>query len=117
MSDLEEIIPPLFRGAFTDILKSEELLSNAAQSLLEDEIKRYIRQKLEDNPELRHELKKAMEEYLEARMKQLAAQVKIMGLTAKLGVLLIPERVREQFSEELLSLFEKDLGAILEKTL
>ena len=117
MGDLEDVIPPMFKGAFIDLLKSEELLAGAAQSLIEDEIKRYIRQKLDENHELKREIKKAMEGYMEARVRQLAAQVKLMGLTAKLGILLIPEDVRAELSGEILSIFEKELGKVLEKTL
>lgn len=117
MVDLNEMVPSMLQGSITDFIKGEELLTNAAQSLLEDEMKKHIRKVLDANPEIKRELKKAMEEYLEARMKQLAAQVKIMGLTAKLGVLMIPDHVRKEFSEEMLSLFEKDLATILDKAL
>ncbi len=117
MVDLNEMVPSMLQGSLTDFIKGEELLTNAAQSLLEDEMKKHIRRVLDENPEIKRELKKAMEDYLEARMKQLAAQVKIMGLTAKLGVLMIPDHVRKEFSEEMLSLFEKDLATILEKAL
>jgi hypothetical protein len=117
MTDLNEMIPSLLQGSLTDFVKGEELLTSSVQSLLEDEMKKHIRRVLDDHPEIKRELKKAMEDYLEARMRQIAAQVKIMGLTAKLGVLMIPEHVRKEFSEEMLSMFEKDLAAILEKAL
>lgn len=117
MSDLDKLLTPLLKTAISDILKGEEIVINATQSIVEDEIKAYILRKLDDNPGLKRELKRAINNYMEARIRMIAAQMRVISLSAKLGILLIPEKVRNELSDEILSMFEKELTSFLEKTI
>lgn len=112
----ENIINSLLKGT-TGVLHTEDILVEAAKDLVKDEIKRYIREKIESKPELKEEIKGAVGDFIEAKMKEAQALVKIAKSGAKLGLELVPEHLREEMAKELLSVFEKEINAVLEKTI
>ncbi len=117
MSEIEKFMEPLTKGSFTDLIKPEDIAIRAAQSMIEDEIKVHIKETLDRNPALKAELKKAIRDYMEAKVKVFSSQLKIMSLTAKLGVEMLPDDLKTELSDEFIHLFEKDLGKLLERTL
>lgn len=117
---MEPGAPGLFtqvlRGG-TDLLGNEELVVEAMRELLKDEIKRRMREELEKNPELREELKDAVKMYFEAKVGQAYASLKFVKASAKLGVQLMPDEMRDQLGKEIGSLLEKEVAALLEKAM
>ncbi|UCH87930.1 MAG: hypothetical protein JSV49_06575 [Thermoplasmata archaeon] len=113
MAPDDNIIKPLLSGSLKNIIGSEELIIEIARELIKDEIKRIIRQKLNENPELRKEFKDAIGMYFEAKVKEAYAGVKLAKSSAKLGLELIPEHLRAEMSKEL----QEELNKIIEKTL
>ncbi len=101
----------------TGLIRAEDIALEAVRDLVKDEIKKYILEKLNSNPELKRELKKAVEEYLEAKIKEIFAMVKIGKSAAKLGLELVPSHLREDVKKDLVSIFEKEINMILERTL
>ncbi|TFG69754.1 MAG: hypothetical protein E4H25_04105, partial [Methanomassiliicoccus sp.] len=67
MASEEDIISSVLKGT-KSMLQSETLIVDAVQELVKDEIKRHMRAKLDADPALRAELKKAIEEMLEAKL-------------------------------------------------
>ena len=98
------------------MLSSETLLIEAVQDLVKDEVKRQIRQKLDASPELREELKKAVEELLEAKVHEAYAILKIGKVGAKIGIELVPPKLRKEIGQELASIFEKEVSKMLEQS-
>jgi hypothetical protein len=109
----EDIIKPLLSGSLKNVLGGEELIVDVARDLVKDEIKRIIREKLEASPELRQEFKDAIGMYFEAKIKEAYAGIKLAKSSAKLGLELIPENLRDEMSKEL----QKELSKLVEKTL
>lgn len=123
--------PPLHRGgeesvteesSLRGLVKSavgvsgtEDLLIEAFRDLVKDEIKKHVRAKIDSNPELREEIKSAVKELVEAKVKESIALLKIAKAGAKLGLEMVPEEMRAQFMRDLVSMFEKEMGAIFEK--
>ncbi|TET90730.1 MAG: hypothetical protein E3J35_05425 [Methanomassiliicoccales archaeon] len=99
------------------LLQAEDILVDAVKDMVRDEIKRYIREKLEANPELKAELKAGISEMLEAKVKEAAAFLKIAKASARLGLELVPPHLREEMTKDLISVFEREINAIIEKTL
>lgn len=115
MAQEEDIISSLVKSTKT-MLSSETLLVEAVQELVKDEVKRHIRQKLDATPELREELKKAVEELVEAKVHEAYAILKIGKVGAKLGIELVPPKLRKEIGQEIASMFEKEVGRMLDQT-
>ena len=110
---------PILKNITNDImpaLGTENLIIEAVQSLVKDEIKRYIRAKLDEDEALRAELKKAVELYMEAKLKELYYGMKIAKTGAKLGFSLIPDKLKGEITGELGTLLEKEMAQILERS-
>jgi len=114
MAGDDDIVSSLMKGT-KSMLSSETLLIEAIQDLVKDEVKRHIKQKLDDNPELKAELKKAVEELLEAKVHEAYALLKIGKVGAKLGIELVPPKLRKEIGQELVSMFEKEVNKMLEQ--
>lgn len=98
------------------MLQSETLIVEAVQDLVKDEVKRHIREKLDSDPELRAEFKKAIESLMEAKAREAYALLRIGKCGAKLGIALVPENMRKEIGHELASIFEKELSKMLEQS-
>lgn len=99
------------------LLHAEDILVEAVRDLVKDEIKRYVREKLEGRPELKEEIKVAVAELMEAKIKEAAALVKMAKAGAKLGLELVPPHLREEVTKDLIGMFEKEISVLMEKTL
>jgi tellurite resistance protein len=111
----DDVISSLVKGT-KSMLSSETLLIEAVQDLVKDEVKRQIRQKMDSNPELKEELKKAVEELMEAKVHEAYAILKIGKVGAKIGIELVPPKLRKEIGQEIVSLFEKEVGKMLDQT-
>jgi adenosyl cobinamide kinase/adenosyl cobinamide phosphate guanylyltransferase len=117
MSESEDVFTQLLKGTVTDIMPHKDLMIDAVQDLVKDEIKHYIKKKLDEDPQLKAEIKEAINEYLSAKIKEVNATLKLAKSGAKLGLNLIPDNLRAEVSRDIVGLFEKELGIILEKGL
>lgn len=99
------------------IAHTEDILVDAVKDLVRDEIKSYIRAKLEANPDLKAEVKGAVSELMEAKAKEAFALVKLAKASAKLGLELVPPKLREQFARDLVGVFEKEIASLMAKNI
>ncbi|MGQ9587207.1 MAG: hypothetical protein ACUVT7_02335 [Thermoplasmata archaeon] len=104
----------MIKGTKT-MLSSETLLVEAIEDLVKDEMKRTIRTRLDANPELREELKNAVEELMEAKVREAYAILKIGKCGAKIGIELVPPKLRKEIGQEIVSMFEKEVNKMLEQ--
>lgn len=100
-----------------ELLHSEELILEAVRDLMKDEVKGYIRETLDKNPELKAELKAAIAEMFEAKLREGYALIKLAKCSAKLGIQMVPEPMRKELTGALVSMFEKELNALLDRSL
>jgi len=101
----------------TDMLRAENLVVDALRDLVKDEVKKYIRKRLDENPELKNEMKAAVEELMEAKIKEGYALVKLAKAGVKLGLELVPPKMREEFSKDLVGIIQKEIGGLMERTI
>jgi hypothetical protein len=113
MSNGDKVLKPLLKEGLYDVFGGEDLLIDAARDLIREELKDHIRERLESNPDLKKEFKDAIGMYFEAKIKEAFANVKLVKASAKLGLELIPETLKDTMSKEL----EQELTKLLEKTL
>lgn len=111
----ESILEPFIRAS-GGVLRTEDIVIEAVRDLIKDEIKKYIRAKLEKNPDLKDEVKDAVSDFLEAKVKEGYALVRLAKCSAKLGLELVPEKLRSEMAKELVAIFEKEIGAVIDKT-
>lgn len=110
----EENIASLLRSQL-GVIHSEDLLVEALRDLVKDEIKRYVRQKLDENPELKQEIKQAVGEFISAKMNETYALLKLTKCGAELGLTMIPKDLREKVGKDIASLLEKEVSQVIEK--
>jgi hypothetical protein len=109
----KEVLKPLLKEGLYDIFGGEDLLIDAARDLIREEIKGYIRERLEESPEIKREFKDAIGMYFEAKLMEAFANVKLVKAGTKLGLDMIPEKMKTRMSKEL----EEELTKLLEKAL
>jgi hypothetical protein len=114
MAGEDDIISSVLKGTRT-MLSSETLLVEAVQDLVKDEVKRQIKEKLDSSPELKKELKQAVQDLMEAKIHEAYAVLKIGKVGAKIGIELVPPKLRREIGQEIVSLFEKEVNRLLEQ--
>lgn len=110
----EDPIGSLLKGTL-GIIHTEDILVEAVRDLVKEEVRRYVRQKLEDRPALKDELKAGVEALVEAKVREASALLLIAKSAAKLGVELVPPHLREEVTRELVGALEKEISTLLEK--
>lgn len=113
MTAEEEAVGSLLRSTL-GFAHTEDLLVEAVRDLVKEEVKRYIRDRLEERPALKEELKAGVAALLEAKVKEASALLLIAKSGAKLGVELVPAHLRQEVARELMDALERDLATVLE---
>ncbi|MCA1812474.1 MAG: hypothetical protein LC624_00810 [Halobacteriales archaeon] len=114
---MDDAIGKLLKGATGELLKAEDVMLDAMRDLVRDEVKRRIREELDNNPELRAELRDAVRMLFEAKVQEAYAGLKLAKAGAKLGLELMPPDLRAEIGREVMQTFEKEFAKLLEKTL
>jgi len=115
MTDLEETLTPLVRRTISDVLQAEGLVTEAMRELVKDEIKDYMRVKLNEDPELKRRSRTPSTCTWRRAPRELIAAVKLTKAGAKLSFNMIPPHLREELKGELIKMFEKELNELLLK--
>ncbi len=111
----EEALRNILRGT-AGVLHTEDLLFDAVKDIVREEMKEHIRETLNANPDLKEEVRAAVKELLEAKVKEAVALLKVAKATAKVGMEMVPPDLREEVTREMVQAFERQLNAILERT-
>lgn len=94
---------------------TEDLLVGALRDLVKDEVKSYVHARLDANPELKAEIRGAVKDLMEAKIREAYAFVKLAKAGAKLGLELVPMEMRSEVTRELARIIEKEMGALMER--
>jgi len=95
---------------------AEDLFVEAVRDLVKDEVKAYVRGRLDANPELKHEIREAVKDLMEAKLREAYAFAKLAKAGVKLGLELVPPEMREEVTKELARIIEREVGAIIERS-
>lgn len=109
----DDLVNSLIKGTKT-MLSSETILIEAVHDLVRDEVKKHIRQKIEQDPELKKELTDAVRMLMDAKIHEAIAVLKLAKGGAKLGLAMVPPELRKEMGQELVSMFEQEVGKMLE---
>lgn len=97
------------------VTNTEDLIVEALRDLVKDEIKNYVRQKINDNPEIKKELKQAVADFIDAKMRETYAVVTMGKCVAELGIQIVPSDMKEKLGKDVASLLEKEMSGVLDK--
>ncbi len=100
-----------------DLLRPEELVREATRDIVKQEIRGHLERTLKENPSLDRELREAVKALLEARAQEYAALLRVGACTARLGLAAVPAEIRQQLTRDLITIFSKELGQIVERSL
>jgi len=112
MDEKKSIITPILEQSLGEMLDAEALLYDVFRDMLKEELKKFVRARLEENPELKDELKKAITMYLEAKVREMYAGILLAKSSAKLGYELVPENLKKDLRREI----ESEMGRLIERT-
>jgi len=115
MSDLDSLLEQ--PSELVDAVGGEELVIEAFREMVKDELKRHIRETLDENPELRDEVKDAVGRYFEAKVAQTLAMVALAKAGTKVSLASLPDQLQGQVGEDIAQTLEKDLARVLEESL
>ncbi|MHB8352299.1 MAG: hypothetical protein ACYDFT_06415, partial [Thermoplasmata archaeon] len=85
--------------------------------IVKQEIRGHLERTLKENPALDRELREAVKALLEARAQEYAALLRVGACTARLGLAAVPAEIRQQLTRDLITIFSKELGQIVERSL
>lgn len=96
-------------------MRVEDLVMEAVRDLIKDEIKMHIRKKLDDDPELKANIRSAIGELMEAKVKETYSLVKLGKYGVDLGISLVPPEMKKRIDSDIAGLVEKEVSDIVSK--
>ena len=105
------------RNQLRELINTEDLLLESLRDLVKDELKAYIRERIDSDDELRSELKETISYYFVSKARSVYAELKAARAAARLGLKILPDELQEDVGEALVGLFERELGNLLERAL
>jgi len=97
------------------VANTEDLIIEAVRDLVKDEIKKQIRQKIDEDPALKAEMKQAVKDFLDAKMRETYAVFKLTKCSAELGIKFVPADMKAQLSKDVAEFIEKEVTQVMEK--
>lgn len=116
MSKIDQYISELLKGGIIDISPTD-IMMDVMRSIVRDEIKKYIMQKLAQNPKIKEEFTNTLKEYMELKLRETVIMIKLSKIFAKFGVEILPDKIKLELTKEATEIFEKQFQNLIEKTL
>ena len=114
---IERLLTGNIQNQLKDLLSTEDLVIEAFRDLVKDELKSHVRQKIDADPELKEEIKEAVAYYFHSKARSIYAELKATRAATRLGLRSLPDELQGEVGDAIVTLFEKELGALLEKAL
>jgi hypothetical protein len=114
---IERLLTGSIQNQLQELMSTEDLVIEAFRDLVKDELKAHIRAKVDEDPDLKAEIKDAVAYYFHSKARSIYAELKATRAATRLGLRLLPDELQGEVGEALVTLFEKELGALLEKAL
>ena len=114
---IERLLTGSIKDQIKDLMSTEDLVIEAFRDLVKDELKAHIRNKVDDDPELKAEIKEAVSYYFQSKARSIYAELKATRAATRLGLRLLPDDLQGEVGEALVSLFEKELDTLRKSTL
>ncbi len=110
----DDIISKLTRESGR-LIDTEGLFIQAMQDIVKDEIKRKVYSRIDRDPKLKEQIRIAVEDLFEARIKETYALMRLGKIAARVGIELIPGDLKEDVAKEFTSILEREITEIFQK--
>ena len=114
---IERLLTGSIQNQIQELMSTEDLVIEAFRDLVKDELKSHIRSKVDEDPELKAEIKDAVGYYFQAKARSVYAELKASRAATRLGLRMLPDELQGEIGTALVGLFEKELGTLLERAL
>lgn len=110
----EDIVTRLSRESLK-LMDTETIFVQAMQDIVKDEIKKRIMARIDKDQALKEQIKIAIEDLIEARIKEGYAMMRLGKIAARVGLELIPADLKEDVTREFTSILEREISEIFQK--
>lgn len=110
----EDIITKLSKESGR-LVDTEGLFIQAMQDIVKDEIKKKVYSRIDRDPKLKEQIRIAVEDLFEARIKETYALMRLGKIAARVGLELIPGDLKEDVAKEFTSILEREITEIFGK--
>ncbi|MGQ0535847.1 MAG: hypothetical protein ACT4PT_07225 [Methanobacteriota archaeon] len=117
MTTADDVLGKALKGHVTGLIPTEDIVVDALRDMLKDDVKRRVRDALDQDPALRQEFREAVGMLFEAKLREAYAQVRIAKASAKLGLSMMPDELRAEFGRDFIAAIEKEMTALLAKSI
>ena len=114
---IERLLTGSLREQIHNLISTEDIVLEAIRDLVKDELKEHIKNRIDEDSDLKIELKEALNYYFTTQARTIYAEIKASRAAARLGMSLLPPDLSEEVSEALVTLFEREIGNVLERAL
>ena len=91
---IERLLTGGIRDQIQDLMATEDLVLETFRDLVKDELKAHIRNVIDDDPELKAEIKEAVSYYFQAKARSVYAELKASRAATRLGLRMLPDELR-----------------------
>ncbi len=102
---------------FMKTLPSEDIYFEAVREIIKDILKEYIKKRINEDPDLKSGIAEVLKEFIAAKLKEYDSMARMARITAKIGVQIAPESIKDEAMEDFVSVFQKEIEEIIKKTL
>ncbi len=110
----EDVVTRLSRESLK-LMDTETIFVQAMQDIVKDEIKKRIMARIDKDQALKEQIKIAIEDLIEARIKEGYAMMRLGKIAARVGLELIPADLKEDVTREFTSILEREISEIFQK--
>jgi len=114
---IERLLSGGVREQIRELMATEDLVIETFRDLVKDELKTHIRNVIDEDPDLKAEIKEAVGYYFQAKARSVYAELKASRAATRLGLRMLPADLQAEVGDALVGLFEKELGTLLERAL
>ena len=108
---IERLLTGSIQNQIQELMSTEDLVIEAFRDLVKDELKSHIRAKVDDDPELKAEIKEAVAYYFHSKARSIYAELKATRAATRLGLRLLDE-LQGGVGEALGPCLKKNLSAL-----
>lgn len=96
---IERLLTGSIQSQLQELLSTEDLVIEAFRDLVKDELKSHIRSKVEEDPELKAEIKEAVGYYFQSKARSIYAELKATRAATRLGLRLLPDDLQGEVGD------------------
>ena len=107
---IERLLTGSIQNQLQELMSTEDLVIEAFRDLVKDELKSHIRNKVDEDPELKAEIKEAVAYYFHSKARSIYAELKATRAATRLGLRSFPTSCRVRSAKPSSHCSKRNLG-------